>query len=34
MVFNDEKLFEDAVVEQLIEYGWEKQVLKIGRAHV
>lgn len=27
MVFNDEKLFEDAVVEQLIEYGWEKQVL-------
>ena len=27
MVFYDEKKFEKAVIEQLIEFGWEKQVL-------
>ncbi|MBD8975149.1 type I restriction endonuclease subunit R [Veillonella magna] len=27
MVFNDEKAFETAVIEQLVEYGWEPQVL-------
>ncbi len=27
MVFDDEKKFEKAVIEQLIEFGWEKQVL-------
>ena len=27
MVFDDEKKFEKAVIDQLIEFGWEKQVL-------
>ena len=28
MIFDDEKKFEAAVIEQLIEHGWEKQVLR------
>lgn len=28
MVFDDEKVFEEAVIAQLTEYGWEKQVIR------
>ena len=28
MIFNEESVFEEAVIKSLIEYGWEKEVLK------
>ena len=27
MTFDDERKFEDAVIEQLMEYGWEREVI-------